>query len=258
MMTRRALGGLLLAATLTVGVGLALFVAGCGDESGAAATGAGVAGSSNTVTVTGKAVVSAMPDEVEVTLTVEQDAATPQAAMDSASKTAQRVVDRLKAEGIQDSAIETQNVVLYPVRTYDPNTGKETLAGYRAQNSVTVTLSDAATVGKVLAAATETGVTTISGPVWRLRDRDATVNEALKQAVANARTKAESLAAAGGVQVGEVLMISESGVDIPDNPPVYWRAYDMKAEAGQVTEPPINPTQLDITATVTVTYALRK
>ncbi len=258
MTSRRGIGGLMFAAALAVGVGLAALLAGCGSESGGVSTGAGVAGSSNTVTVTGKAVVSAMPDEVEVTLTVEQDAATPQAAMDLASKTAQRVVDRLKAEGIQDSAIETQNVVLYPVRTYDPNTGKETLAGYRAQNSVKVTVSDAGTVGKVLAAATETGVTIISGPVWRLRDRDATINEALKQAVANARAKAETLAAAGGVQVGEVLMISEGGVDIPDNPPIYWRAYDLKAEGAQVAEPPINPTQLDVTATVTVTYALKR
>ena len=60
---------------------------------------------------------------------------------------------------IEDAAIQTSSVTLYPVRTYDPTTGKETLTGYRAQNSVKVTLKDAPTVAKVLAASVETGVT---------------------------------------------------------------------------------------------------
>jgi uncharacterized protein YggE len=247
------------AAVGILSLGLVVGLAACGDGSSAGLSPGqgGVAGSSNTVTVSGKATVSAMPDEVAVTLTVEQEAVTAPAAMDAASKTTQRVLDRLKADGIPDSAIETQNVTLYPIRTYDPNTGKETLTGYRAQNSVTVTLGDAPTIGKVLAAAVETGVTNVSGPVWRLRDESATVNEALKQAVANARAKAESLAAAGGVQVGEVMMISEGGVDVPVVPPPYWRAADTAA-AGQVAEPPINPTSIDVTATVTVTYSLQR
>lgn len=247
-----AVAGLILALGLVVGL------TACGEDSeGSVSLGpGGVAGSSNTVTVTGKAKVSALPDEVTVTLTVEQEAVTAPAAMDAASKTTKQVLERLKAEGIEDSAIETQNVTLYPIRTYDPNTGKETLTGYRAQNSVTVTLADAPTVGKVLSAAVESGVTNVSGPVWRLRDESATVNEALKQAVANARAKAESLAAAGGVQVGEVVMISEGGVDVPVVPE-YWRAWD-KTAAGEVAQPPINPTSIDVTATVTVTYSLKR
>lgn len=240
-------------------LGLVIGLTGCGgsSDSGASSVQGGAAGSRNTVTVTGRATVSAMPDEVKVTLTVQEEASTAPAAMDAASKTTQRVLERLKSEGIPDNAVETQNVTLYPIRTYDPNTGKETLAGYRAENSVTVIVTDAATVGKVLSAAVESGVNNVTGPVWRLRDESPTVNEALKQAVADARAKAESLATAGGVRVGDVVMISEGSVEVPVTPPPYWRAAD-KAEAATVAEPPVNPTRIDVTATVTVTYTLEK
>jgi uncharacterized protein YggE len=62
------------------------------------------------------------------------------------------VTERLNAEGVEDAAMETSNVSVYPIRTYDPKTGKESLTGYRSQNTVTVTLKDGRNVGKVLAA----------------------------------------------------------------------------------------------------------
>lgn len=232
-------------------------LAGCGGQIGDTSSGgSGVAGTSNTVTVTGRATVTSAPDEAVVTLTVEKEASTAPAAMDAASVTTRQVLDRLKADGIEDSAIETTNVTLYPVRTYDPNTGKETLTGYRAQNTVTVTLSEAGTVGKVLAAAVETGVNNVSGPVWRLRDDSAAVNEALTKAATNARARAEALAAAEGAKVGKVMTMSEGGVEVPVVP--IYRSYDMAMAGEKVAEVPISPANLDVTATVTITYILER
>ncbi len=242
---------------LVGGLALTVLLAGCGGQLGGGSPSgdSGVAGSSNTVTVMGRATVTAAPDEAVVTLTIENEATTAPAAMDAASVATQKVMERLKAEGIEDSAIETASVTLYPIRTYDPNTGKETLTGYRAQNTITVTLADAPTVGKVLAAAVETGVTNVSGPVWRLRDDSAAINEALEQAVANGRSKAEALAAAEGLSVGDVMMMNEGGVEVPVVP-IYREAFDVAEAGGNVTEPPISPANLDVTATVTITYAL--
>jgi uncharacterized protein YggE len=147
---------------------------------------------------------------------------------------------------------------VYPIRTYDPKTGQETLSGYRSQNTVTVTLKDARTVGKVLAASVETGATNVSGPVWRLAEDSAAVVEALKKAAANAQAKAEALAGAQGVKVGEVIMINESGIEQPITP-IYTEMYADKAASGSsVAAPPISPASLDVTATVTITYALTR
>jgi uncharacterized protein YggE len=164
-------------------------------------------------------------------------------------------VDRLKAVGVSDEAIATENVSVYPVRTYNPETGEESLSGYRAQNTVTVTLSDTATVGTVLATAVEAGGTNVAGPEWRLADDSAVIRQALEEATADARQKAEALAAAAGVGLGDVLMLSESGATTP--PVVYEDTRAMAADTA-VAIPPVSPKDLEVTASVTATYRLKR
>jgi uncharacterized protein YggE len=259
--SRSGLSGWVASIAVVAVLTLATFMAGCGDGgetvAPAAQTPAGL-GARDTITVSGKATVTSAPDEAVLTLTVENDAPEPGASLDANSLAVQKVMDRLKVEGVEDAAIETANVSVYPIRTYDPKTGQETLSGYRSQNTVTVTLKDARTVGKVLAASVETGATNVSGPVWRLAEDSAAVVEALKKAAANAQAKAEALAGAQGVKVGEVIMINESGIDQPITP-IYNEMYADKAASGSsVAAPPISPASLDVTATVTITYALTR
>ena len=109
----------------------------------------------------------------------------------------------------------------------------------------------------MLAASLETGATNVSGPVWMLTEDSAAVTEALSKAVVNARVKAEALAGAQGVKVGEVIMMNEGNVEVPFTQVYAEYATDLKAFArGAVTEPPISAANLDVTATVTVTYVL--
>lgn len=255
----RGLSGWLALIAIMASLSAVIVLTGCGDDGESVAPGAQAlvaVGAANTITVFGKATVTSAPDEAVLTLTVENDAPEPGASLDANSLAVQKVMDRLKAEGVEDAAIETTNVSVYPIRTYDPKTGQETLTGYRAQNTVTVTLKDARTVGKVLAASVETGATNVSGPVWRLAEDSAAVVEALKKAVANARAKAEALAVAQGVKVGEVIMMNDSGVEQPITP--IYTQMDKAAAGSSVAEPPISPAGLDVTATVTITYALTR
>jgi uncharacterized protein len=245
------------AAVVIVSAGLAVAACSSGASGGTVTTilpsGAGAA---NTVTVTGNATVTSPPDEAVVVLTVQNDAATAPAAMDATSVQSNQLLAKLKSLGIEDSAIQTSSITLYPVRQYEPNTGKETLTGYRADNSVKLTLKDAPTVAKVLAAGVETGVTLVSGPDWRLRDDSQAVNDALKLAVAHARTKAETLATAGGLSVGEVLSISENSTQVPV--PIYSSASGAAVDSAKVTEPAVSGGSLDVTAAVTITYSLKR
>ncbi len=245
---------------LVVAVSLGALMAGCGNDAEEVTLGpnqpAVAAGAPNTITVSGEGTVTSSPDEAVLTLTVESEALEPGSALDTNSQATKKVTERLKVEGVEETAIETSSVSLYPIRAYDPQTGKESLTGYRAQNTVTVTLTDALAVGKVLAASVEAGVTNVSGPVWRLAEDSVAVAEALKKAVTDAKGKAEALAAAQGVKVGEVLAISETGVERPIIP-IYSDMYAEEAAAGgTVAEVPISPANLDVTGTITITYAL--
>ena len=250
------IGGVVVLAAAMVALGAV--VAGCsGDAAAGTATTGLVAGvTANTVTVNGTATVTSPPDEAVVELTVENDATTATAAMDATSTQSNQLLTKLKGLGLDDKSIQTSSVTLYPVRTYEPNTGKETLTGYRAQNTVRVTLKDAPTVAKVLAAGVEAGVTTVTGPDWRLRDDSQAVNEALKQAVAHARSKAETLAGAGGVAVGDVINMTEGSVQVPV--PIFSATASGAADSSKVSEPAVTSGTLDVTATVTITYALKR
>ena len=237
---------------------LGVVLAGCGGETSGATGSANpvtVSGIVDTVTVNGTATVTSPPDEAVIVLTIEKDGTTPGAAMDATSVQSNQLLDKLKSVGIEESAIQTSNVTLYPIRTYEPETGKETLTGYRAQNSVKVTLKDADSVAKVLAAGVDTGVNMVSGPDWRLRDDSQAVNDALRQAVEHARAKAETLASAGGTSIGDVINMSEGSVQVPV--PVYRYAAEEMADQAGAVEPAISSGTLDVTATVTITYSLK-
>lgn len=250
------LTAVLIAALVLVGA----LLAGCGDDTSTQEETQAVNDSNsliNTIIVSGNGKVTTLPDEATIQVGVENDGATAAEALDANSKDMQKVLDRLKAEGIADEAIETSNVVVYPNRYYDQASGQEKTTGYRAQNTVTVTFTDLALIGDVYAAMTEAGADTVYGPNWQLSEDNPAVTTALTRAIANAQVKAEAIAADQGVQLGEALIISESSVSQP------YLAYAEKAAGGaamdsSVTPPPISPENMEVTASVTVTYRMNR
>ena len=211
----------------------------------------------HTVTVSGTGHMSALPDQAVITIGVQESAATAAAALDANSKKMQDVLARLKAEGIPDSAVETTNVSVYPNTVYDQKTGQPTVVGFQASNSVEVTLTDFGAIGSVFAAATEAGANNLYGPTWQLSDNTEAQTQALAQASAQAHAKAEAFAAANGVTLGDVLVLTEGY-----SSPVYY--YGARAESATTTAgaavyaPPISPQNLDIYVNVTITYQLKQ
>jgi Uncharacterized conserved protein len=237
----------------------ALFLAGCQSSSVTPAQGTGAittpAAAVDTITVNGEGKVSVTPDEAVVNVTVETDAGDASSALDTNSKDMQKVLAALKAQGIKDTEIMTANVAVYPNRQSDPQTGKESLLGYRAQNSVTVTLTDLTKVPSVFTAATEAGANNITGPTWQLSDNNQAVKEALTRATENAFGKAQTLATASGVKVGSILVLNEGSISTP---PILYAAGDAQAARDSITPPPTSPQMIDVTASVTATYRMER
>jgi len=254
--TWQPLAGVGVLAILAVAV---LLLAGCQSSSNTPAAGTDATGTQavDTITVNGEGRVSVTPDEAIVSVAVETDAADAASALDTNSKDMQKVLDALKAQGIKDAEIETANVAVYPNRQYDPQTGKETLVGYRATNSVTVTLTDLTKVPAVFAAATEAGANNITGPVWQLSDNNQAVKEALTRATENALGKAQTLATASGVKAGPILVLNEGSVSTP---PIFYAAATPAGEVAKdsVTPPPTSPQMIEVTASVTATYRMER
>jgi uncharacterized protein YggE len=203
------------------------------------------ADSPRTVTVSGTASVSAVPDRATFTFGVEGRGETATQALAASSAALKRVVDAVKRAGVDGDDIQTQQVSLSPVTSED---GRR-IENYAAHSSVTVRVKNLDRAGPLVDAAVAAGANSVYGPALERSDRDRLIGEALADALADARTKAEVLADAAGGGLGQVLSVSESGAEGGPIPYLSRAA----AEDASVS---IEPGTQEFQASVTVTFEL--
>jgi hypothetical protein len=206
-----------------------------------------------TVTVTGSGKVYLTPDIAYITIGVHTEGENASEAVASNNQQAQQVIDALIAQGIAEKDIQTTNFSIYPQQEYDTE-GKPTgKIKYIVDNSVFVTVRDIEKVGEVLDAAVKAGANSISGIQFDVADKTAALSEARAAAVKDAGVKAEELASAAGVTLGDVQTISEYTSGGPQ--PMYdIRAAAPMAEAASV---PVQAGQMLLTVEVNMVYEIR-
>ena len=85
------------------------------------------------------------------------------------------------------------------------------IVGYQVSNEVRVTVRDIGKSGALLDQVVTAGANQISGIQFDVADPQAAADEALRKAIADARRKAELMAAAAGVRIVRILDISGGG-----------------------------------------------
>jgi uncharacterized protein YggE len=228
------ISALILVASAVAGVGAPLLIrADTGNPS-----------SSATLSVVGTGVVTTKPDTALVSAGVTSQAAKAADAMSANADAMTKVIDALKAQGIDVKDLQTSTVSLDP-RFDDQGVS---IVGYTASNSVAATVRDITAIGPVIDAAVAAGANTISGPTLTRDDSDKLYRDALEEAVAQARLKATALARASGKTLGDIRSVSE-GTD--EAAPLA-----SFAAAKDVAPTPIETGTTDVTANVRVVFAL--
>jgi uncharacterized protein YggE len=199
-----------------------------------------------TVTTTGTAIVRSSPDEALVTLGVRTDAATAEKAMDDNAQKMSDVIDALKAAGLDERDLATASINLYP----QWDTSGTSVVGFTAENQLTATVHDLDRVGAIIDRGVAAGANIASGITFQISDANAAADQALDDAVANARHKAELLAGAADAQLGAVVSITELSSTV--EPPVVYAAAD---SAGGAATPVLPPT-LESQVSVSVVWSL--
>jgi uncharacterized protein len=197
---------------------------------------------SRSITVTGSGSVSAVPNRAAFTFGVSAQGSTAADALATDSSRMQKLIAALRGFGIASDSLQTSSVSLSP-RMDDSG---ETVVGYSVSNSVTVTVKSIDRAGPLVDAAVAAGANQVDGPNLTVSDQSALYKKALAGAVADAREKAQALAAASGLHVGAVTSVEEQ-TDTPS--PV---GYDQVKLASPST--PIEAGSQQITATVTVVF----
>lgn len=204
-----------------------------------------------TVQVGGEGRVSVAPDVAVFSVGVETLGRTVGAATGEATARMKAVLDALAQAGVPARDVRTTR---YDVSVERPwKDGKPgPITGYRVSNSAEAKVRDLARLGAVLEKVTAAGSNQV-GALQMVRDDPSPQRmQALAQAYADARRKAEALATAAGARLGEPLSIQEAGAVRPMPGPMLMRS--AMADAAPV---PVAEGELEVSARVEVTFSLR-
>ena len=208
-----------------------------------------------TVSVAATGIAEARPDAAKASLTIEtQDPTSAKAAQAAAAVAATEVLDAIKAAGIPEDDIATQGINVGPVYNYTSD-GGQTLIGYRASQTLTVTLRDLVTAGAMLDAIVASGgnAARIDSLVPFVTDPTVAANKARAQAVKIAQAQAEQYAKLLGFTLGPVAYVSESSTNAQPEPIAYAADAAVSAEKAPT---PIQPGTQDVSVTLNVAWSI--
>lgn len=188
-------------------------VAGCDATSGPAARGSA---ETRQVTVVGFGEVQGSPDTLTAGVAMEAIAADVTGAMNQSGERQQAVINALVDAGIAREDISTTQVSLQPQFGAD---GTE-IIGYRASNSIDVKIRDLSAASQALALIVSTGgdATRINSVNYSIEDDSQLIRDARARALEDAKNRAEQYAQLSGLDLGDVVSISESPGSTPATP----------------------------------------
>ena len=200
--------------------------------------------------VTGRGEVTTTPDLVILSAGVEARAPSVQVARTEAASAMDGMVQVLRARGIQDKDIQTRFFNISPEHVFNRQENKQELVGYIVSNQVLVKIRDVAEVGVVIdeVAAAAGDLVRIQGVTFTVEDSKALESEARQKAFQDLTAKAQQYAELAGVQLGNLIFLSESGVPVP-RPLIEARAV---AVAQAASGPPTAISGGELTVSVSV------
>ncbi len=206
----------------------------------------------NTISVSSKGSVTVIPDVGYISLGVETEDANVKTAEEQNSKTMNAIVIALGKLGVEETDMKTTNYNIYPrYRDYED----EKPMSYSVSSTIQVTVKNIEDISDIIDDAITAGANRAHSIRFDVLDREASYNEALKDAIANAKARAEVIAGAADVQIVGVVSVSENSA----MPNVYYtdtlRGASMDME--ESFAPVISTRDMEISANVSITYEVK-
>ncbi len=223
------------------------------------------------LSVVGIGEVKSKPDIAKATLGIEVRGESAEAATAQANQQMTAVVNALKAAGVADKDLRTNEFSVSYERDYTPPppvviqlpaAGKkgepavvpqaaEPKGQYRVSNTVEVVVRDVAKTSAVLSAATNAGANNVWGVSFDIENKDPLHAKAREEAIAKAKANAQQLATLSGVALGRIVTIDDQA----DDGQVVPRMYAMKAAADS-SSVPVESGELTVRHQVRLVYDL--
>lgn len=229
--------------------------------------------------VKGSGTVALDADTATVVLGIQKYARDVKDAQQAVNAGMEAILAALEAAGVDEADMYTDTISIYPQydddfddeeydgddddedyeedydedEDYEEDEAEDRIRGYSAGSSLTIVTKDVNNVGALIDAAFDAGANTLDDVRFSASDTEAAYHEALGLAVADAVAKARIMAAAAGLELGELMSMSE-GVNY--DMPVMARSEALEsAVAGAGTR--VLASRQQVSAGVTLEYALK-
>ena len=207
-----------------------------------------------TLNVNGVGQTYLTPDIAYIYIGVHTEGATASEAVASNKTQTTAVIDSLKTAGVKDKDLHTTNFSIWPSQQYAPD-GKITGTVYMVDNTVYVVVRNLDGLGDLLDSAISAGANSINSIQFDVADKTNALKEARAKAVEDAKAQANELAAAAGVTLGDLQSINFS--ESSPVPYVEGKGGGGGVAAADGASVPIQPGQLTISVTVSLTYLIK-
>lgn len=204
-----------------------------------------------TIVVQGIGSVKVKSDRAGICLGVRETDKELSAAQGRVNEKIAAIVEALKGMGLTEEAITTNGISIYPNYNYDEN---ETISSYTASNTLNVSVADVDNTGAYIDAAFAAGANSLDYVEFSAVETEEAAARALQLAVDSAKAKAQVLADAAGLKLGEILEIRDNADSGFVNGNYYAKATTEEADAGAGTG--VLAGMQNVSATVNITFAL--
>jgi len=237
----------------------------------------------STITTSGTATVKVKPDKVTVTVGVETEGKTASVAATSNAQAISKVITALKAIGIKDDQISTSYDNVYPVyeMVYPPCIlegqskagsanlsrgaipdiypqppackAKNEIVGYKASNSLSITVDASQDIGGVIDASINAGANNINGAYFFVsEERQHKIRDSLiENAINNAKDRAQKAANAVSMNITGVQSINLNDVNFP----IYFKNFESRDASSAGTQ--ILPGEQEISTSINITFYIK-
>ena len=208
------------------------------------------------LTVQGSSTVTLTAEYATVSVGVETESANVAEAQQENARLMDGVIKALREAGCADEDMKTGGFNVYTSYIYSYEGDREfRTVVYHVSNSLNITVRQPDKIGTCIDAAGSAGANQMNSLTFHSSRQKEAYEQALTEACANARSQAELLASALGVEIKGILSVS-----VPQNMAVYTRSNALKSEGAAAAEDAstaILPGELSVSATVEVVFEIQ-
>lgn len=199
----------------------------------------------------GQGSASMAPDILTISFGVTKNAGTVADAQNQTNTVINSILENLKSLGVSDKDLKTTNYSISPNYTFE---GTQKISGYTVTQNIDLKIKDIKNTNKTIDTITASGGNLVGQVQFGFDDKtkEKLEEQARKEAVDNARKKAQSLASVSGVRLGKIINVTESQDNFPR--PIPFES--TKAGIQETPSTNITPGENSIKISVTLTYEI--